>query len=681
MVNHTYRPGKGENVQPQQVKAGEIVPKTSKDIERELKDPYAKSKVSNFERQLLLRRDPESDTYIDEGDVGAIHFSLYSAELQRSEAAVLITRDLRDIKEKSARGKKEEFKDDGFSHTLKDLRMGAMDRDSRCGTCHLTIELCPGHFGYIPFAYPIYHPELYKMISAVLNITCFNCGTVAISGNIINKSVIQKTSGYRRLMALQNMEHIHYCKNDKCGAALNVVMPKKDQIMYKSKLDKKSTRFTPLSPERADGILKNITWEDSRLLGFKCPIDPDPLTAKKCGHPRNMMMHGMMVTPHIYRPQIITEDGSKENPFTVGYSHVVQQAVKLASHKRGAYGSVLTDSGLLETKRHLVSEVSKMIDSSSDPQNRQMSGRDASVKKVIQGKYGWFRAVMQGKGVDFSARSVASPNPHIRFDQVSIPRRWASTLTKPVRINSLNQKAMQIDLMNGKIRAIVKFGTVKQRWITDNIIHGITDEARDVRRVQVGDIVHRHLREGDIVLVNRQPTLHKGGMMGHEVVFWDNDTIGIALPSTAPYNADFDGDELNVHVPQDILGTAEASILTRPSANLLNSENEKALIAPVYDSLLGVTMMTEPYNGRLSWNIDKSPDTLRKIEILGVLETSPEQFGSTVPIDRAVFNDAIFQLSDTSQLETLESRLADNGVTAFTGRALFSSLLPANFFL
>lgn len=667
-----YRPGEPAR-QPAEVKV--VVPHTEKEVEDEINKSSYGVAITSFERRMVLEQTAED---LAEGDVNFIGFSLFSRDLQESESICQITREIKD-KDKFIKGKVRED-EGGLMKTLKDPRMGVSERGGRCATCHMGVELCPGHMGYIPFPYPIYHPELFKMITSVLSVTCFECSTVSILLDKINKPLIQKSSGYRRLMVLQDMEQLHRCNS--CASDMYTVVSKNNQIVYKSKLDKKKDNFKPLDAELAYTVMKKISWSDSKLLGFKCPSsEPDPVIAKRSGRPENMIMWGVMVIPPMLRPPIVHDDRIKDNPFTVIYTHILQQCIKLSEHKKRVPGNILSDVGFVETMRNLFTRVSGLIDS-SDPQSRQSSGRDASVKKVIQGKQGWFRGVMQGKGVDFSARSVASPNPNLKFNQVSIPRRWASILTKPERVYSLNREALQEDLLNGKVKSIVKFGTKYKVIINQNIIHGITEKDRNIRRLQVGDVVHRHLREGDrylggkregdIVLVNRQPTLHKGGMMGHEVVFWDEETVGMALPAASPYNLDFDGDEVNIHVPQDIPSTAEATVLTDPRANLLNSENEKALISPVYDSILGVTMMTEPQTKPYHFlTVDDDGNVVQKHEV------RPKE---TVPVDPEVFTDATMQLLHKSQLDTLDARLAANGVTPFSGRALFSALLPEDFF-
>jgi DNA-directed RNA polymerase beta' subunit len=110
--------------------------------------------------------------------------------------------------------------------------------------------------------------------------------------------------------------------------------------------------------------------------------------------------------------------------------------------------------------------------------------------------------------------------------------------------------------------------------------------------LRIGDVVERNLRDGDIVLFNRQPTLHKGSMLAKRVVVKPGKTLRFNLASTKTFNADFDGDEMNLHVPQDYDARAELGILSTTKMNMISPQASKSNVSIIQDNLLGAYLMT-----------------------------------------------------------------------------------------
>lgn len=206
----------------------------------------------------------------------------------------------------------------------------------------------------------------------------------------------------------------------------------------------------------------------------------------------------------------------------------------------------------------------------------------------LKGKEGRIRYNLMGKRVNFSARTVITGDPYLDLDEVGVPRSMASRLTVPEVVNSFNLQRLQLCVRNGP------FG----------LTHGANYVIRNERRydlrynttfwkgLQVGDIVERHLRNGDDVLFNRQPSLHKMSMMHHRVRIMDYSTFRLNLSVTTPYNADFDGDEMNIHVPQTLEAAVEIQQLANVSQHLISPQASKPIIGLVQDALLAVSLFT-----------------------------------------------------------------------------------------
>ena len=188
-----------------------------------------------------------------------------------------------------------------------------------------------------------------------------------------------------------------------------------------------------------------------------------------------------------------------------------------------------------------------------------------------------------GKRVDFSARSVITPDPNIEIDQLGVPIKIAINLTYPEKVNHFNKERLEKMLENGPkkwpgVKNIVKKNSKK---VT------ITDKNKDEIEIEYGDIVNRHINDGDYVLFNRQPSLHKMSMMGHRIVVMKGNTFRLNVSVTPPYNADFDGDEMNMHMPQNCEAECELRYLANVPNQIISPGNNKPIIGIFQDSLLG----------------------------------------------------------------------------------------------
>uniref|UniRef100_A0A3B4BCA3 DNA-directed RNA polymerase subunit n=1 Tax=Periophthalmus magnuspinnatus TaxID=409849 RepID=A0A3B4BCA3_9GOBI len=195
----------------------------------------------------------------------------------------------------------------------------------------------------------------------------------------------------------------------------------------------------------------------------------------------------------------------------------------------------------------------------------QKSGRPLkSIKQRLKGKEGRVRGNLMGKRVDFSARTVITPDPNLQIDQVGVPRSIAANMTFPEIVTPFN-----ID----RLQELVRRGNMLLCLIMMLFLK-----------------VERHMCDGDIVIFNRQPTLHKMSMMGHRVRILPWSTFRLNLSVTTPYNADFDGDEMNLHLPQSLETRAEIQELAMVPRMIVTPQSNRPVMGIVQDTLTAVLM-------------------------------------------------------------------------------------------
>ena len=220
----------------------------------------------------------------------------------------------------------------------------------------------------------------------------------------------------------------------------------------------------------------------------------------------------------------------------------------------------------------------------------QRSGRPLkSIKERLNGKGGRVRGNLMGKRVDFSARSVITPDPNLSIRELGIPLKVAKNITKPVAVNDLNNKFLLKLVRNGPDN--YPGAKILEKKNGEQVTLKYAD--RENIHLEQGDIVHRHMMDGDGVLFNRQPTLHRMSMMCHiAVIMYKGDTFRMNVADTKPYNADFDGDEMNLHMPQDEESEAELKNLAAVPYQIISPANNASIVGVFQDSLLGAFRFT-----------------------------------------------------------------------------------------
>ncbi len=473
-----------------------------------------------------------------------------------------------------------------------DERMGVIENGKQCQSCGLPNKTCPGHYGAIKLARPIFHPMYYKQAVAFLNVFCSHCARLYISEE--HARIKGMIFSYERIAAyISSVGSCFFCNTQRCSYSYIV---SESQVVRNTKDGK-----VVLSADECLAIFSAVLDSDIRILGLR----PDLIK------PKSLVMEYLPVIPVRARPYIISEGVVCDDDLTVVYQSIVKINIKFTDDKLAA----------------LIFHVSTLMNNSEGKSKHNNGGRPIKgVKERISGKDGIIRNNMSGKRVNQSARTVIGPDPTLRTNQVAIPEKIATKLTVSENVNLLNIGEMQKLVNNNQANFVIRnknkinlmyacntqeteiaVGDVIMRNgkevldapILGDMIHRdgqIIEYKPSVKRIyelKDGDIVERHLRNNDLVLINRQPTLHKCSMLAKRVVVRPGKTMRLNLATTKVFNADFDGDEMNIHVPQEYIARVEMQEIAATEKNLISIQSSKPNIAIVQDGMLGAYLMTK----------------------------------------------------------------------------------------
>ena len=479
------------------------------------------------------------------------------------------------------------YDEDGVPITsgLMDGRLGTLEPRQKCKTCGNTASACPGHFGHIELAEPVIHSAFAKLIHRYLSITCRNCGRILLTEEKIEKYRARHAELKQRLNTVPDAFLDEVVKDAKktqqcphCGQRQYAVEHGKPTTFHEI-VEGAPVRLTPSTIRER---LERIPDDDLILLG----MDP------KAARPEWAVLQVMPVPPVSVRPSITLESGIRSED---DLTHKLVDIIRINQKLREALESGVPINIIQELHELLQYHVTTYFDNevSGLPPARHRSGRALkTLSQRLKGKEGRFRGNLSGKRVDFSARTVVSPDPNLDINEVGVPLDVASRLTIPEKVTNYNTEAMKRLIENGPdnypgaLYIVRPDGRrVRLEFVTDRKVVG------DL--IQPGFVVERHLRDGDIVLFNRQPSLHRMSIMAHRVRVLPYKTFRLNPAVCTPYNADFDGDEMNLHVPQGEEARTEARLLMQVQDQILSPRYGGPIIGAIRDSLTSAFLLTQ----------------------------------------------------------------------------------------
>lgn len=476
-----------------------------------------------------------------------------------------------------------------------DARLGVIEAGKICPTCKHTHQQCQGHFGHITLARPVYLYQFIDYVQKILRNVCLNCSRLYVEGDATVYAALQTSelAGMKRLddvneksakfkgvgkSKLTNCPHCNTAMVKSVNRIQGTVCSLQAQLQTDD--DQGNPETIPIQSEIVLRCFQRMSEETIRIIGF------DP----KFSHPAWMICTHLTVPPLTVRPSVVMDDQRMEDDLTHVLINIVRDNQRLRERiDRGDARDIVEKHTEL-----LQFDVATYVDNDIKglPPAAQRSGRPLkTLKSRLGAKTGRVRGNLMGKRVDFSARSVITPDANIDVDELGVPIEIATNLTKPEIVTTYNRDRLQEYVKNGPGKwpgAKTVYLKQDKRTISLRYVNPETIELRE------GDIVHRHLIDGDRVLFNRQPSLHKGSMECHRVKVLPYSTFRLNVSATRPYNADFDGDEMNMHVPQSIASETEITELANVLRLIVSPRENGPIIQLFQDTLTGAFRISHP---------------------------------------------------------------------------------------
>jgi len=619
-------------------------------------------------------------------EIGEISFGLMNPEEYREMSATkVITADTYD--------------DDGFpiDMGLMDPRLGVIDPGLECKTCGQRSGSCNGHFGHIELAAPVIHVGFAKLIRRLLRGTCRECSKLLLTEeerneyredlkrteslgqdpSDVTKAAIrearkksncphcgevqydinhEKPTTYYEVQqvlagdyseriaeAMQGGEDAEPTAPQDLAEETDIALERINEIMsgefrprrddrkaLESALDVDLTveDMNKLMPSDIREWFEDIPGEDLEVLG---------IDAEK-SRPEWMILTVLPVPPVTARPSITLDNGQRsEDDLTHKLVDIIRINQRFMENREAGAPQLIIEDLWELLQYHVTTFMDNEI--SGTPPARHRSGRPLkTLSQRLKGKEGRFRGSLSGKRVNFSARTVISPDPTLSLNEVGVPDRVATEMTQTMVVNEENLALARQYVRNGPETHpganYVKRPDGRRVRVTEKVCEELAE------RVNPGWEVQRHLVDGDIILFNRQPSLHRMSIMAHEVVVMPYKTFRLNTTVCPPYNADFDGDEMNMHALQNEEARAEARVLMRVQEQILSPRFGENIIGAIQDHISGTYLLTHT---NPEFNETQALDLLRQTSI----DELPEPAAET-----------------------------EDGEPRWTGRQLFSELLP-----
>ncbi|PKA63212.1 DNA-directed RNA polymerase II subunit RPB1 [Apostasia shenzhenica] len=539
--------------------------------------------MKNSEEKLRCTKDP----YIEDDShqrIESIRFSVHSGEDIRKQAEVQVWKNsIYDVAVKPT--------PDG----LLDLRMGPPNKSFHCATCHGDFTECPGHFGFLKLTLPVFNVGYFNSILNILKCICKACARVLLPENerrdFLKDFRKPRADATQRDILLKKVRNrcSTYCVH--CGYKNGAVKKLGSSLIivedFAKKVDGSADEFRSALSQMKDNRGSHQAIHVLRPLKvlslFKRMLDMDCELLNLNDRPEKLVITDIAVPPSTIRPSSPKDAGmSNENDATTILKSIVNTNSILREDLEGAVPLYKC----LECWDLLQVQVAEYINSEApcvpDNKNRGLIQR-------LKGKQGRFRCNLSGKRVDFTGRTVISPDPNLKITEVAIPILMAQALTYPERVSCHNIDKLRQCVRNGRYK-YPGANFLMTGESTMDLKYG--SRKRLANELKYGDTVHRHLIDGDLVLFNRQPSLHRMSLMCHRARIMPWRTLRFNESVCNPYNADFDGDEMNLHVPQTEEARTEALMLMGVESNLCTPKNGEILVASTQDFLTSSFMIT-----------------------------------------------------------------------------------------
>jgi DNA-directed RNA polymerase subunit A' len=573
--------------------------------------------------------------------LGGIRFGLMDPETYRDLSATkVITADTYD--------------DDGYpiDMGLMDPRLGVIDPGLECRTCGQHSGSCPGHFGHIELAAPVIHVGFTTLMRRLLRATCRECGGLTLTEDkkekfredLVRAEELSKDPDTVLKNAVREARKSNTCPH--CGNPQADIKHEKPTTYYEVE-DVLASEYSEviasaMQPDEDDeddeGMSPQALADETgislerinQILGGEFrPLDEDRRALEKAldvdlteedmnklmpsdirdwfedipdsdievlgidsenSRPEWMIMTVLPVPPVTARPSITLDNGQRsEDDLTHKLVDIIRINQRFMENREAGAPQLIIEDLWELLQYHVTTFVDNEI--SGTPPARHRSGRPLkTLSQRLKGKEGRFRGSLSGKRVNFSARTVISPDPTLSLNEVGIPDRVASEMTITINVTDRNTEEARQYVANGPEvhpgANYVKRPDGRRLKVTPKNCEELAT------KIEEGWEVNRHLVDGDIVIFNRQPSLHRMSIMAHEVVVMPYKTFRLNTVVCPPYNADFDGDEMNLHALQTEEARAEARVLMRVQEQILSPRFGENIIGAIQDHISGTYLLT-----------------------------------------------------------------------------------------
>ncbi|VFQ87992.1 unnamed protein product [Cuscuta campestris] len=484
---------------------------------------------------------------------------------------------------------------------LLDPHMGPPNKNKSCATCNGEFLQCPGHYGYLKLALPVYNVGYLDNIVTILKCICKGCSRILLKENdrqdLLRKTRNTKLDHLKKnelqkkvLLKCNNLTTGHktaLCS--RCGYINGMVKKGPMKIIHENgrqfvdechnALPNKGSINVPpeLNAMTVYSLFMKMTDEDCELLYLS-------------DRPEKLLITSILVPPLSIRPSVFLDAGlrSNENDITERLKLIIQANAILQQQILDGIHPAKNSPGWVD----LQAEVAQYINSEVRglPPSKQLSKPLNGFVQRLKGKHGRFRGNLSGKRVEYTGRTVISPDPNLKITELAIPIFMAQILTFPERVSKHNIEKLRKCVRNGPHKYPGAKYIVHPDGTEMSLMY--SSRKRQADELKYGYIVVRHLEDGDAVLFNRQPSLHRMSIMCHRARVMPWRTLRFNESVCNPYNADFDGDEMNIHVPQTVEARTEALLLMGVQNNLCTPKSGEILVASTQDFLTSSFLIT-----------------------------------------------------------------------------------------
>lgn len=623
-------------------------------ISHEVCEQESLLKLNRQHAELVRRENASLEADLPLLEISDIEFGMWSIEMMQRGDFVSITKS-------TSTG----------TNSIHDPRLGTTDRSINCSHCKLDYQTCIGHPGYIKLKQRLLHPQHITRILRVLMSVCNCCSRLLCNDESLEQLKIRKYKRDSRLTLLAKSSIGLVCTrpsvlssslNSKDDGQLIKCEPNKTFMPKKTTSTGKITYVDEKGPKAMDTdqvlrILHHISEEDSELLGFR-----------KCEHPKNMILRFLVVPPPGIRPAVLG-DVRKPDYIDVVYNKIIDLNESINPLTNN-------DAVLNSTYMEMTSNVNLLFGTSGED-NRSSKPYDStpdhykSLKARSHGK-GDDKAVkgmLLGKRTDYSARMVVGPGPDLPFGYVGFPLALRHVLTPKEIVTSFNISHLTSLLRRGEIVKVKRSSTTGcslTETIVDKYGARNMDKCASIK-LFIGDTVFRCLEEGDAVIINRQPSLHKYSMLGHLIKLIPGMSFKIHPSTTSPMNCDFDGDEINLHLPQTYAARVEVLTSMNVLYSVMSSEFTCPMMGCIIDAIIGFYKATSSDLDltKTEWGICTEP----------LMYCGPGSVYYSGDLNVSLSG----RTSDGLVEGSLFERAKRYGVRWYSGRMLLSTLFPPDF--